>query len=187
MCDYISYYNTVNSNFFAYAEIRVRGAIMDEVRAMDWAPRSVRRRSQKLQKAEQQLTGELGRRPERVEIAKFLSIDETVLDRMEQELRSVLLVDSDVLDRAKTGIVPGPSAGLMRRERVCQLSESIDRLPERERQVIALYYLEEMKLKTIGELLGVTESRVCQLHTRALGRLRADLNGVEGFVESLAA
>lgn len=178
---------SLNDNFAAYAELRIRGAIFDEVRSMDWAPRAVRRRSQQLKQAEQSLTTELGRKPEREELAERLEIDEDGLQRMEQELRAVLLVESDVLDRVGQGPLPSPATSMIRRERVEQLARAIDRLPERERDVIAMYYLKDMRLKSIGELLGVTESRICQLHTRALSRLHDSLSKLDGFLEHLAA
>lgn len=181
------YNPSLNDNFTAYAELRIRGAIFDEVRSMDWAPRAVRRRSQQLRKAEQSLTNALGRKPEREELAAHLDMSEEGLQRVEQELRAVLLVEGDVLDRVGQGAEPSPAKCLILHERVDQLAAAIEKLPERERKVIAMYYLQDMRLKQIGQQLGVTESRACQLHTRALSRLHDGLSKLDGFLEHLAA
>lgn len=181
------YNPALNDNFAAYAELRIRGAIFDEVRSMDWAPRAVRRRSQLLRRAEQSLTNSLGRKPEREELAAHLDMSAEGLQRVEQELKAVLLVEGDVLDRVGHDSEPNPAKCLIRHERVDQLAAAIEKLPERERKVIAMYYLQDMRLKQIGQHLGVTESRVCQLHTRALSRLQEGLSKLDGFLEHLAA
>ena len=177
----------LNDNFEAYAERRIRGAILDEIRAMDWAPRAVRRRAQSLRRAEDQLTATLGRPPEQVELADVMHLNTAALHKMQQELRQVLLMDHDVLDHSSPSTLPAPSSRLLHDERIGQIVSAIDGLPERERQVVAMYYLEELKLREIGQLMGVTESRICQMHTRALKRLFDALSQEEGFVESLAA
>lgn len=180
------YDGRLNDNFAAYAEIRIRGAILDEVRAMDWMPRAVRRRSRKLDRAQHYLTGILGRPPEQDELAQVLKLDERALGLLRQELRNVVLLEGEELDRSSRSSTLGPASQLLHRERVQKLAMAIDALPARERQVIALYYLENLKLREIGDLLGVTESRVCQLHTRALTRLRDILSAKEA-ADAIAA
>jgi RNA polymerase sigma factor for flagellar operon FliA len=170
-----------NDNFEAYAEIRIRGAILDELRGLDWVPRSVRQKSHALDRATRTLEGELGRQPTDEEVARRLDIDMPDYHRMVNDVRSVTLLSLDDLVGSA-----GPSAGgsalesddesaieqLCRRSTTQAVAEAIERLPERERLVLSLYYLESLRLKDIGDILGVTESRVCQIHGPAIKRLR---------------
>ncbi|HEY9899711.1 MAG TPA: FliA/WhiG family RNA polymerase sigma factor [Pantanalinema sp.] len=180
--------------FETFAMTRVRGAIIDELRSQDWVPRSVRARGRELSAVISQLEGALGRHATEAEIAQamgvstdelagmmaaatspFLSLDELV--QVGEDGQSLSWVDTMVDDR------PGPSAQLEDREFREQLASAIDALPPREKQLLALYYHEGLTLKEIGQVLGVTESRVCQLHTQAALRLRTAINrylGIEG-------
>jgi len=179
--------------FETFAITRIRGAIIDELRSQDWVPRSVRSRARELSTAIAQLEAQLSRAPSEEEIAKamglslmelhaiqgeatspFLSLDELV--QVGDDGHSVTWMDAQVDDK------PGPMAQLEEGEFVEQMAQAIDALPERERLLLSLYYHEGLTLKEIGAVMGVSESRVCQLHTQAALRLRTQLNrylGVE--------
>lgn len=179
--------------FETFAITRIRGAIIDELRSQDWVPRSVRSRARELSTAVAQLEGELKRAPDEAEIAQamgltlmelhalqgeatspFLSLDELV--QVGDDGHSITWLDSMVESK------PGPVAQLEETEFVDQMAQAIDALPERERLLLSLYYNDGLTLKEIGAVMGVSESRVCQLHTQATLRLRTRLNqylGVE--------
>ncbi|MBF0416284.1 MAG: FliA/WhiG family RNA polymerase sigma factor [Magnetococcales bacterium] len=178
--------------FQTYAEFRVRGAILDELRAMDWVPRAVRQVSGHIQSVYQQLEGELGRPAEDEEVANRLQITlnefyeqldsvrgisilsfEDIRPSLEEEEWDILeiLADPDVED-------PLESIGLQ--EMRLAMSEAIDSLPEKERLVLTLYYYEELTMCEIGEVLGLTESRISQLHSKAALRMRAKMRRVLG-------
>lgn len=181
LLDAIAKYDpTQNDNFEAYAEIRIRGAILDELRALDWVPRSVRQKSQALDSATRKLEGDLGRAPSDEELAHSMDLSIDAYHSMSNDARAVAVVSlEDVLG----GALPGPTTEaedspldqLCRRATAAALSRSLEQLAERDRLVLNLYYVESLKLKEIGEILGVTESRVCQLHGQAISRLKAKM------------
>ena len=170
-----------NDNFEAYAEIRIRGAILDELRGLDWVPRSVRQKSHMLERATRTLEGELGRTPTDDECAKALSLSIEGYFDLVNDVRSVTLLSLEDLINAGGGTsalgaveISEENAleQLCRRATASAVAAAIEKLPERERLVLSLYYLEGLKLKDIGEILGVTESRVCQIHGHAINRLK---------------
>lgn len=166
--------------FESYAAQRIRGAMLDELRAQDWVPRSVRSRIREIERARERLEVVLGRSPDRREIAVELGIPLRDLLRVAHHRR---LVSVEALAETTTSTVesvvdeaaPDPAAAFDLRETYRELVEAISRLDERDRLVVQLYYVENRTLAEIGTLLGVTESRVCQLHSRMVVRLRGQL------------
>lgn len=173
-----------NDNFEAYAEIRIRGAILDELRGLDWVPRSVRQKSHMIERTTRELEGQLGRTPSDEEMAGKLKLQLGDYFSLLNDVRSVTVLSLEDL-LCGTGApgnvaaleVPEDSAieQLCRRATAASVAKAIEQLPERERLVLSLYYLEGLKLKDIGEILGVTESRVCQIHGHAINRLKGML------------
>jgi RNA polymerase sigma factor for flagellar operon FliA len=174
--------------FETYAIPRIRGAILDELRAMDWVPRSIRFKAREVEKAHTQLEAKLGRAPTDAEVADQLGID---LEELHEVITQISLVSVMALEEVVGGDEKGeqrslldtladaatsdPTAGLEGQEMRGLLSAAINSLSEREKIVITLYYFEGLTLSEIGDILGVTESRVCQIHTKAVGVLRNNL------------
>lgn len=174
--------------FETYAIRRVRGAIIDELRSIDWVPRSIRSKARAIENAFGSLEADLGRAPSDAEMAKALEMSEPELQQIFTQVSFVGLVALDDVysrggERGETTTLAetiadkgeGPS-GLYEVEELRQsLATAINRMPEREKIVLTLYYYENMTLAEIGEVLGVTESRVCQIHTRAVLQLRSKM------------
>lgn len=171
--------------FESYAAQRIRGAILDELRAQDWVPRTIRGRARELERAQERLEARLRRGVTDRELAGELGVAPRDLRGLTQHTQ---LVSVEALDEASGGLsemladdaAPDPMAVIQARETFRQLSVAVAQLGERDRLVVQMYYLENRTLAEIGRSLGVTESRVCQLHTRLVGRLR-------GRLEELAA
>jgi RNA polymerase sigma factor FliA len=173
--------------FETYAIPRIRGAIIDELRALDWVPRSVRARAREIEKANVKLEHKLQRAPTDEEIAAELGIELTEFqDSLIQISNSTIAAldelwtvsDSSgdqvsLLDTLQDPSAPDPAKVMDATDLKDRVADAIARLPEREKLVIALYYYENLTLREIGEVLGVTESRISQLHTKAVLRLRA--------------
>lgn len=167
------------ASFETYAGIRVRGAMLDEVRNTDWTPRSVYRRQRELTAAIQSVENRTGRPAEAREVAEELGISLEEYFRLVTSAAShrVFSLDQDSEDGAAAVEIPDqgsePLENLESSEFRAAVAEAISALPEREALVMSLYYDEELNLKEIGEVLGVTESRACQIHGQALARIRA--------------
>ncbi len=175
--------------FETYAIPRVRGAIIDELRSMDWVPRSVRARAREFERANMKLEARLRRAPTDEEMATELQITlEDLQDALLQISNSTMVAldelwtvsDStgdqvSLLDTLPDRGAPDPQAIVDQGELRDRIADGIAALPEREKLVVALYYYENLTLREIGEVLGVTESRVSQLHTKAVLRLRSKL------------
>lgn len=173
--------------FDAFARRRIHGAMLDSLRGLDWAPRALRKMRRDVDSAMGRLRSQLGREPESEEIAAALNVSEPEYDRMLDQLRSVDLAsvrqassNGDGQTALELAIEPaeGPHARLERKELRAQLARAVAQLPERERHILALYYEEELTLAEIGEVIGLGESRVSQLRTQALARLRSFLGDV---------
>jgi RNA polymerase sigma factor for flagellar operon FliA len=177
--------------FETYAIARIKGAIIDELRAMDWVPRSVRSRAREIERAIAELEKKLLRAPTDEEIAAKVGITEEELEESLTEIARSSIAALDelwtvsstggdqiaLIDTIEDTEAPDPQSSLSATEMREAIGEAIARLPEREKLVVTLYYYEELTLREIGEVLGVTESRVSQLHTKAILRLKARLAG----------
>lgn len=179
------------TNFSTYAQFRIRGAILDSFRSQDWAPRSLRHKAHKLEAAYQRLEQELGRPAEDEEVAKELGMEVNELQKMLSEVSGVVMLSFEELgfghgeerflaEEWLPSVRPDPLNKLLDNERVEIIARALDRLPEKERLVITLYFYEELNLKEIGEIIGVTESRASQIRSRALLRLRSYLKRMSG-------
>ncbi len=174
---------TKGASFETYAGIRIRGSMLDEVRKGDWAPRSVHRKSRKVAEAIKAIEARTGQDAKVQDIAKEMDIDLNAYFAILQDASgSRLFSFDDVMEgddsaiETAAGELPGPCDGLQRDTFKSHLAKAIDGLPEREKLVLALYYDEELNLKEIGEVIGVSESRVSQIHSQAALRLRARLS-----------
>ncbi|MGW4947032.1 sigma-70 family RNA polymerase sigma factor [Actinoplanes sp. NPDC004185] len=167
--------------FARFAAARVRGALLDELRGLDWASRSVRQRARRTDTARQELTAELGRTPTAAEVAAHLGCTVEDIESADDDVaRAVVFSLQGFATVGADDMVTEPSAGpeelLIRRERLGYLRHAIDVLPERLRAVITGYFFEERPMARIAEELGVTESRVSQLRAEALALLKDGLN-----------
>jgi RNA polymerase sigma factor for flagellar operon FliA len=180
------------NKFETYAIPRIKGAIIDELRAMDWVPRSIRFKAREIEKAHTDLESMLKRQPTEQEMAERLGITRRELHDVVSQISFVSVLALDELvsvgaDRgeqvslidtlADRGI--DPTSGVESQETRGLLAAAINELSEREKIVVTLYYFEGLTLAEIGEILGVTESRVCQIHTKAVGGLRGQLTEVD--------
>jgi RNA polymerase sigma factor for flagellar operon FliA len=174
--------------FETYAIARIKGSIIDELRSMDWVPRSVRSRARDIERAIGELEARLGRAPMDDEISKKLGVTEEELNDSLTAISRTSIAALDelwtvsaggdqiaLIDTIEDTQGPNPQSALAETELKEAVGEAIARLPEREKLVVTLYYYEELTLREIGEVLGVTESRVSQLHTKAILRLKARL------------
>ncbi len=181
-----------NCKFKTYAEFRIKGAILDQLRSLDWVPRSVRQKGRKLEKAYGEVEQRLGRSANEEEVADSLGLELEKFHTLINQVRGISLVNLEEIrgtnsdgDRAGTfaDIIEdvhseNPFASLKLMETKHVISDTIGSLPEKERLVISLYYYEDLNMKEIGTILGITESRVCQIHTKAVMRLRSKLKGM---------
>lgn len=174
--------------FKTYAEFRIRGAMLDELRAMDWVPRSVRQKATHIERTILHLENKMGRPVEDEEVAGELgisledyynSINEInglpLFDREMIQNKVFKLTGKDILDLLLDEQENDPFHQLSLKELKGALATAIEELPHKEKLVISLYYFEELTLKEIGEVLQLTESRICQIHTKVILRLRAKL------------
>jgi len=179
---------TMGAQFEAYAAQRVRGAMLDGLRENDWLPRSLRSDCRRIEVAIARLEQEHGRAPTEKELADSLGMALADYQRMLQDARGHQLVyledmvaerGEDFLERHLVDADADPSKLLEEETFRRLLVHAIDGLPERERLLMALYYEQDLNMREIGEVMGVTESRVCQLHSQVVLRLRARLFGAD--------
>ncbi|MCP4005898.1 MAG: FliA/WhiG family RNA polymerase sigma factor [bacterium] len=191
LMDAIDKYNPdKNCKFKTYAEFRIKGAILDQLRSLDWVPRSIRQKSRRLEQAYQEIEQRVGRAATESEVASSLGLDLEEFHFLVNQVRGVSMVNLDELRSGGDSDQPlhgdifedvkseNPFSSLKLRERREAVAECIGILPEKERLVISLYYYEDLNMKEIGGVLGITESRVCQIHTKAVARLRSKLRGL---------
>jgi RNA polymerase sigma factor for flagellar operon FliA len=184
------YQDNRGAQFETFASQRIRGAMLDELRASDWGSRNLRQQARKVEQAIQSLEHRLGRPATEGEIAKELKMDLDDYQSLLQEIQGCQLLyvedfaqegesDNPWLDRQARGGRPGadddPLAQLLEAGFRHELVDAIAALPERDQLLLNLYYEEELNLREIGAILEVTQSRVCQLHAQAISRLRANL------------
>jgi RNA polymerase sigma factor for flagellar operon FliA len=192
LLDAISRYeSSQGAQFETYAVQRIRGAMLDGLRESDWLPRGLRRDMRRIEAAISALEQLNGRHPSEVELAKTLEMPLPEYQKMLQEARGYQLVsledyrddeDDDYLERHCGDAHPNPLDLLMDKRMREELVKAIGGLPERERTVMGLYYERELNLREIGDVLGVGESRVCQLHSQAIARLRAKFRDTLGML-----
>lgn len=177
--------------FETYASLRIRGAILDQIRKMDWIPRSLRQKQKKIDVATSKLENELGRNATDTEIAKELGIsEEEYLNWQGQtNVSNVISLDEFIetngdkeSESMKASSYDQPEQVLEKQELKRLIAESLDTLTERERMVILLYYYDDLTLKEISNILDVSESRISQLHTKALGKMKSKLGSQAGYV-----
>jgi RNA polymerase sigma factor for flagellar operon FliA len=171
--------------FKTFVEQRIRGTIMDELRSQDWLTRSLREKFKRLEREFSALEQSLGRNPSSEEVAGAMGMDLQDYFQLLEEVHFLSVVSLDdsweddegspfgLLDVLEDERVVNPQKQMIDRQMVDGLSDAIEGLPEKERIVVTLYYYEELNLKEIGAILNLTESRICQLHSQAIMRLRA--------------
>ncbi len=179
-----------NVRFSSYAKFRIRGAILDSLRDMDWSPRDLRRKARRLETTMQKLQTELGRSASEPELAQAMDMSLEEFQHLLDEIRGLevgSLQMESLEDGRETDLgesIPGPANQdplflCLQGERKQLLADAIAQLPQREQQVVALYYQEELTMKEVGAVLGVGESRVSQIHSMAVARLRAALESAQ--------
>jgi len=173
--------------FNTYASIRVRGAIMDELRSMDWMTRSMRDKSNQLEKAYVEIERKTGRPAEVEEVANLLEISTEDLHTILGQVSAISVISledmgvghhdegMDILECIKDPEGKDPMTVVKFNELKRKIAEAVETLPDKEKLIVSLYYLDELTLKEIGKVLNITESRVCQLHSQTMHRLKGKL------------
>ncbi|HEX7893508.1 MAG TPA: FliA/WhiG family RNA polymerase sigma factor [Terriglobales bacterium] len=178
------------STFESYARVRIRGAILDELRRLDWVPRSIHDKARKVQAQMQQLEQTLGEPPSDAAMAKAMKLSLAEYHELMEEIRPATFVcldaspvseddDESRHDRIADDSQANPLDSTARREMTALIANRITQLPEMQRKVLALYYFEDLRLREIAEAFGVTESRICQIHSQAILAIRAFLKQQE--------
>ena len=189
----IKYDHSKSVAFHAYAKHRIKGAILDSLRQLDWASRDLRRRQKQVESVTRDLSAKLGRTPHETEVAQEMGLDLKRWRRVQMELRTVGVVSATPNpDQDRERPMEFAGAPDSRPDRMCEqhqlqttLARAIGKLPERYQKVVFLYYTNDMTMKEIGDVLGVNESRVSQIHKIALKKMATALEG-EG-IHSAAA
>ncbi len=175
------------TSFETYAFTRIRGAIIDQIRSLDWAPRSLRQKARRMTQAASDLKERLGRPPTEGELAAELNMTNDELFQLQTDVHGAYILSLDAAISAndepeETALSqisdnnPSPEERAARNEIEERLARAIEKLPPNERHVITLYYYDELTLKEIGEVLGLSESRICQVHGAVMKKLRNILN-----------
>jgi RNA polymerase sigma factor FliA len=194
------YDESKGTKFETYAVWRIRGAVLDELRTLDWASRSLRRKARAIEKMQKELVQKLGRPATDMEVAEAMGMDPHDLYRVMEDVKGTVFYSLDqtgaedergsvtgLMESIEDTNAPDPLADLETSEMKEQLLHAINRLPEQERLVMAFYYYEEITLKEIGETLRISESRASQVHSRALQRLRTRVRNSWGREDGMPA
>ncbi|MCR5233336.1 MAG: FliA/WhiG family RNA polymerase sigma factor [Lachnospiraceae bacterium] len=177
--------------FETYASLRIRGAILDQIRKMDWIPRTVRKRQRDISNAIKDIESRTGRTATDEEISKELGITSEEYDDWQSQMKvtNVISLDeftetggSEISESSTVSRYELPEEAIEKEELKLMLKESLDQLTEKERQVILMYYYEDLTLKEISNVLEVSESRVSQLHTKALGKMKNKMGKYMGIL-----
>ncbi|HQW58497.1 MAG TPA: RNA polymerase sigma factor FliA [Gammaproteobacteria bacterium] len=170
------------ASFETYASIRIRGSMLDEIRKGDWAPRSVHRNTRRIAEAIRKIENQEGRDPRNFEVAKNLNINLDEYHRLLQDSNGSRMyafydvgLNEEIISEGMAVTSLSPLEGLQQDDFKNSLARGIETLPEREQLVLRLYYDEELNLRKIGDILGVSESRVSQIHSQAMSRLQSRL------------
>lgn len=175
------------SAFVTYARLRIRGAIFDELRRLDWVPRSIHNKARKVQAAMQEVEQKTGRTATEAEVARVLQITVTEYQQLLDEIRPAAFVCLDSVqnsegedgasfyENVQDQSQESPMDGAARNEMTQLIAERLEQLPEMQRKVLALYYFEGLRLREIAEAYGLTESRICQIHAQGIISIRAYL------------
>jgi RNA polymerase sigma factor FliA len=188
LIDALNRFDASRDNAFStYAVLRIRGQVIDELRERDWIPRSARTRAKEYHQAVAELSGTLDRLPNDQELAAHLGVDEQSLLALEQESQLATQVSLDAPmgedNHFSSSLTRGddetanPARNIERDDQRAVLKRLLSTLSEQERQIVQMYYFEDMLMKEIAAVLGVTESRICQIHSRILALLRARIGG----------
>lgn len=170
-----------NSTFETYALMRIRGSIIDKIRAEDWTPRSVRKKIKEVKDATEILKQKLGRTPTSKEIASALGVEKEKIDQILDDNVNLISVyekkgqgeeSIEIIDTIEDSSHKNPLEALADKDAKKELQEALKRLPERERMIMVLYYHDNLTLKEIGEAVNISESRACQLHAQAIMKLK---------------
>ena len=188
------------SSFETYARLRIRGSMLDELRRMDWVPRTIHEKARRIQETISQLEQQIGRTPSEEQVAEALNLSVGEYSDLLNEIRPAAFVCLDAActsDLGESGgsfyeVVAGPDEQspadeASRRELQALILERLKQLPEMQRKVLALYYGEDLHLREIAELFGLTESRICQIHSQAILAIRAFLQRYENGMVKQAA
>jgi len=174
-----------NSRFETYALIRIRGAVIDKIRSQDFLPRTIRKKIKEIKQAAELLKQQLGRAATTMEIAQYLDIEpEKVTQLLSEDVTMTSLYEKrgnsedsmEIIDTIEDSHKLNPQEQLEEKNIKSDLQKALQRLPERERVLLVLYYQENMTMKEIGQTLNMSESRICQLHAQAIMKLKNILN-----------
>jgi len=194
-----NYDPTCGAPFESYARVRVRGAMLDELRRMDWIPRTVHEKARKVKAVISQLEQQLGRPPLEAQVAKALGLSRTEYNALLAEIRPATFVCLDAAGATEDGdggdggvlheviadlAADSPMEKVSHRELKTVIFQRLKELPELQRKVLALYYVEDMHLREIAEVFGLTESRICQIHSQAILSIRAYVQRLESGLAS---
>lgn len=181
LIDALDRYQPGALSFTQYAEIRIRGAVLDELRRNDLFSRGMRRKAKKYQEVKKQLEHRLGATPTTIEIASAMQVSVEEVEQMRQQVQPMHFLEVDSIEissdqhPAKSGGEPNPYDQTRKNELREKVRDALESLPERERMILRLYYFEELTMRKIGELLGLSESRICQIHRKACSALKSTL------------